>query len=772
MFHFRKKRDRNRFLGRAITIGIIALIICAGICTFHILDVKTNFEEETKQNIETHLSVSGENMSEHMSQSMDTLDQAVSVMIKSGKRPDEELIFFVLNEYQNINDFSVVVFVDKNGTTYHAGGKKTPKGEEPVEILDVSEKRIMVFSDYDLGDGMGTAMYVIPVIFEGEKLGEVVGLQSMADMLKGYAFEYMNEIGDTFLVDTNGDILVSQGKEFYSASTTYKNVFEMLNAIGQDNENASANEEVLNSLIKDLSVTGTSRNTMHTSQGDLYVACQKIQGVENFYLVHCYRENVFNDRVYPVLYRSVCAVAIIVFLMLCLIVYVYWCLKKNIDMIEKLAYEDPITKGKNLNYFTEKAPRIISENKGTNFAITRFDILNFRYINEAYGHLKADNLLTIVSMEGQREFKGKELCVRMNADQFVVLMENHNDYNTKLQEFIDNINIHAIEMGIIFPIKLKCGIYQVRRDDRDINMMIDRANVARRSLSGSEKDLIALYSDKIINEMRKVDKIESDMEKALMDGEFKVFLQPKWNIEKNELYGAEALVRWIKQDGSMVYPDQFIPVFEQNGFIEKLDFFMLTSVCKMLHNLQKAGMPVFPVSVNQSRRLWDNPEYVKHVESILKRYEVPNNMVELEVTETVFFGEQEKMISIIRELKQKDVMLSMDDFGSGYSSLNLLKDVPFDVLKIDREFFSESVTSESSTWILQKIIEMAEGLNIRVLCEGVETKEQIELLRELGCKYVQGYYYSKPLSMAEFLEKYFGDHIELSDDDGEDLTTE
>ena len=772
MFHFRKKRDRNRFLGRVITIGIIALIICAGICTFHILDVKTNFEEETKQNIENHLSVSVENMSDHMNQSMNTLNQAVSVMIKSGSRPDEELIFFVLSEYQNIDDFSTVVFIDQNGTTYHSDGSKTPKGEEPVEILDVSEKRIMVFTDYDLGDGMGTAMYVIPVVFDGEKLGEIVGLQSMADMLKGYAFEYMNEIGDTFLINANGDILVSQGKEFQSQEIPRRNVFELLNSIEEDGIHSATNESILDSIVKDLRQTGASKNKLLTRQGNLYVACEQIQGVENFYLIHCYRESVFNDRVYPVLYRSVGAVAIIVFMMLCLIVYVYWCLKRNIDTIEKLAYGDPITKGKNLNYFTEKAPRIISENKGTPFAIIRFDILNFRYINEAYGHFKADDLLTIVAMEGQKEFKGKELCVRMNSDQFVVLIENRDNYNTKLQEFIDNINIRAIEMGIIFPIKLKCGIYQVRQDDRDIDMMIDRANVARRSLDGSEKELIALYSDKIINEMRKVDKIESDMEKALMDGEFKVFLQPKWNIEKDELYGAEALVRWIKPDGSMVYPDQFIPVFEQNGFIEKLDFFMLTSVCKMLHNLQKAGMPVFPVSVNQSRRLWDNPEYVKHVESILKRYEVPNNMVELEVTETVFFGEQEKMISIIRELKQKDVMLSMDDFGSGYSSLNLLKDVPFDVLKIDREFFSESVTSESSTWILQKIIEMAEGLNIKVLCEGVETKEQIELLRKLGCKYVQGYYFSKPLSMAEFLEKYFGDHIELSDDDGEDITTE
>lgn len=772
MFSFRKKKDRNRFLGRVISIGCIALIACACICILHIFDVKTNFEEETKSNIENHLSVSTENMSEHMNTSMNTLNQAVSVMIKSGMKPDDELIFFVLKEYQNINDFSVVVFVDKNGTTYHADGSKTTKGNEPVEMLDVSEKRIMVFSDYDLGDGMGAAIYIIPVVYDGEKMGEMVGLQSMKDMLKGYAFDYLNEIGDTFLIDMNGDILVSHTTEFEEELKENGNIYDFLNAIGDSDEDKANNSAVVEAMIRDLNVSGVSQNTFMTAEGDLYVACQKIEGVENFYFAHCYRENVFNDRVYPVLYRSVTAVAVIVFMMLCLIVYVYLCLRKNINTIEKLAYEDPITKGKNLNYFTEKAPRIISENKATDFAIIRFDILNFRYINEAYGHLKADDLLTIVATEGQKEFNCKEMCVRMNSDQFVVLMENKNNYRTKLQEFIDNINVHAIEMGIIFPIKLKCGIYQVRHDDRDIDMMIDRANVARRSLNGSEKEMFAFYSDKIINEMRKVDKIESDMEKALMDGEFKVFLQPKWNIEKDELYGAEALVRWIKPDGSMVYPDQFIPVFEQNGFIEKLDFYMLTSVCRMLHNLQKAGMPIFPVSVNQSRRLWDNPEYVKHVEEVLKRYEVPSNMIELEVTETVFFGEQEKMISIIQQLKQKEVMLSMDDFGSGYSSLNLLKDVPFDVLKIDREFFSESVTSETSTWILQKIIEMAEGLNIRVLCEGVETKEQIELLKKLGCKYVQGYYYSKPLSMGEFLEKYFGDHIELSDDDGEDITTE
>ncbi len=769
MLHFRKKQDRKQFLARVIAIGFIALIICTIICILHVVDVKKNFEEERTQNIEKHLMVSTENMSDHMNHSMETLEQAVSVMIKSGKKPNIELIFFVLGEYQNINDFSLVVFIDNNGTTYYADRGVKQRGEEPIEMLNVTEKRIMVFNDYDLGDGVGTAMYAVPVIFEGEKIGVVVGLQPMTDMLKGYAFEYLNEIGDTFLIGMDGEILVSQSTEFDLKPEDDDNIFDLLRGIDLKEK---GNAEAIDSMQKDLNNYTTSRITLSTENGKLYGASQKIEGVEKFYLFHCYRETVFKERVYPVLYRSVASVLIIVSAMCCLLIYVWFCLRRNINTIEKLAYEDPITKGKNLNYFTEKAGRIVSEGKRTSFAVARFDILNFRYINEAYGHLKADDLLTIVSMEGKKAFHDKEMCVRMNADQFVVLLKSKDDYKTKIQEFTDNINIRAIEMGIIYPIKLKCGIYQIRNDDRDINQILDRANAARKSLVGNEKELISFYSDKIINEMRIADKIESDMDKALMNGEFKLYLQPKWNIKKDELYGAEALVRWIKPDGTVVYPDEFIPVFESNGFIEKLDFYMLTNVCQMIHNLQRAGMPVFPVSVNQSRRLWDNPRYVEHVEEVLKRYRVPSNMVELEVTETVFFGEREKMIEIIHELKGIEVLLSMDDFGSGYSSLNLLKDVPFDVLKIDREFFSESVTSKSSTWILQKIIEMAEGLNIRVLCEGVETKEQVELLGKLGCKYVQGYYYSEPVSMAVFLERYFGDHIELSDDDGENTTTE
>ena len=223
---------------------------------------------------------------------------------------------------------------------------------------------------------------------------------------------------------------------------------------------------------------------------------------------------------------------------------------------------------------------------------------------------------------------------------------------------------------------------------------------------------------------------------------------------EDHVAGAEALVRWIKPDGTMIYPNDFIPIFEKNGFVEKLDFFMLESICKYVRRLLDENRKVYPISINQSRYLLHNKAYVTMVQDILLKYEIPKDYVELELTETVFFLEREHMVNIMSKLKDINVMLSIDDFGSGFSSLNLLKDIPFDVLKIDRGFLDETATSKESKWILRKIVEMADGLGVKVVCEGVETKEQAEMLKEIGCHIAQGYLYAKPMPISEFEQRF------------------
>jgi EAL domain-containing protein (putative c-di-GMP-specific phosphodiesterase class I) len=257
-----------------------------------------------------------------------------------------------------------------------------------------------------------------------------------------------------------------------------------------------------------------------------------------------------------------------------------------------------------------------------------------------------------------------------------------------------------------------------------------------------------------MEETRKQERVESRMHEALDKGEFRPYLQPKWNMATDQISGAEALIRWVDSKGNVIPPGEFIPVFEKNGFIEQVDFYMLDKICSYIRQMIDEGREVYPVSINQSRYLLYDPNYIIKVQEIMLKYRVPKGLIELEITETVFFNEKERMLEVMRNLKEFNMNLSIDDFGSGYSSLNLLRDIPFDVLKIDRGFLDESAQSESGKWILRKIVEMADGLNLRVICEGVETHEQVDMLLDIGCIFAQGFLYSRPIPLEEFIEKY------------------
>lgn len=769
----RRISKQHEQLKKVFIFGIFALAICGVICFFHVRDMRRNFEAEINKNLHEHFNVTAqivEEQTEKFKLELKPVVSDISSVIKRSSLKGEsqdKAINKVLNNYKNLNGFSRIVYVDLDGMIYYHDYKKQEADNK--HFFNIANETIRIADDSIqlIENQKGSLFYMLPIITHEERAGTVVAVKSIEGTLNNYAFKHLNEIGSTFVVKQDGTIISS--KITLNQKEAEENIFKWIENQVKD---TVKNENKLLSIKTQLTAGKSVNEMFNANKENMYISFHKVEGIDELYLVHCYGQHVLNQTVYPVLRRAVLTCAGIIGVLLSVIFFVWCCQRSNLEYIMKLAYVDPITNGNNLNYFTERATELIGESKKKLFTVIRFDIANFRYINEAYGHLRADKILQIVSTESAQMFTGKEMCVRMNADQYVVLMENDRDFKKQIFELTDRVNVQAMEIGIKFPIKLKCGVYKVRQDDRDVNQLIDRANVARKALVGDEKELFSIYSDHIIKDMRDLDKIEVDMEKALIDGEFKVFLQPKWDIAKDRIYGAEALVRWIKADGTMVFPNDFIPIFEKNGFIEKLDFYMLDKVCMMLHKLAKADLPVFPISVNQSRRLMDNPDYVSSVAHVINKYNIPDHMVELEVTESVFFGETEKMISIITELKKQKVLLSMDDFGTGYSSLNLLKDAPFDVLKIDREFLSESITSKTSVWILQKIIEMATGLGIRVVCEGVETKEQIDLLKRLGCNYVQGYYYSKPISTGEFIQKYFGDYIELSDDNGESLKTE
>lgn len=411
-----------------------------------------------------------------------------------------------------------------------------------------------------------------------------------------------------------------------------------------------------------------------------------------------------------------------------------------------------------------KAAELLREYRELPYVVICFDILNFRYINEGYGHQKADMLLRAMVEASRESFSYNETFARLSADCFICLAINDGRDKERRRFIEERLSKAASSIHINYPVRIKCGYYAINDYQEDISHMMDKANLARKAVDINSKDLVSGYEESLMEETRKREDVESKMEAALEAGEFVPYLQPKWNMKEDKIAGSEALVRWKKKNGEIIPPNDFIPIFEKNGFIEKIDFYMLEQICRYLRQMIDEGRKVYPVSINQSRYLLHDPGYTLHVQQILLKYKIPKGLVELELTETVFFHERERMLDVMKQLKELNLELSIDDFGSGYSSLNLLRDMPFDVLKIDRGFLDKTETSDSGKWILRKIVEMAEGLGVRVICEGVETPEQVQMLLEIGCIYAQGFLYSRPIPLEKFIDEY---NVEINDECGE-----
>ncbi len=290
-------------------------------------------------------------------------------------------------------------------------------------------------------------------------------------------------------------------------------------------------------------------------------------------------------------------------------------------------------------------------------------------------------------------------------------------------------------------------------DVKDINTVIENANIARKSVKDSLKAACKIFDESMKKDLQKEAEITNDMEQALKNGEFLVYFQPKINLRTNKLVGAEALVRW-KKNGVLIPPSDFIPIFEKNGFIVNVDFYVYEEVCKTLRKWLDQNMSTIPISINVSRVHLNDDDFVKQFETLVDSYGIPHKYLELELTETILLDNPIVAIEVIKQLKNKGFSISIDDFGSGYSSLNLLKDINTDILKLDKEFFSRGEMKREEKIIVSSIIGMAKQLDMKVVSEGVETNTQSEFLKSISCDMAQGFLFSKPVPIKEF-EKFF-----------------
>lgn len=446
-------------------------------------------------------------------------------------------------------------------------------------------------------------------------------------------------------------------------------------------------------------------------------------------------------------------------LLLCIILVILVALQmiRNGKKIQKLMYRDTKIDIWNLNYLIYWGEyKLLPEHK-SQYAVVYLNLEQFRRYNIIYGWNAGETLLKSVADILIKHVNSKtEICARDQGDRFAMLLK----YSDK-ESFIERIKAirNDVEKWILSEtgnhMSLKMGVYYVSEGDNDLRLAISNANQA---LEFNAKDNeIKIFDSGLKKMLKERHEREQLLDSVDINKDFTVYYQPKIDIRNGKIVGAEALVRFLDpSDGGVVKaPGFFVPYYEQNGRITEIDFFVFESVCKMLRRRIDAGLPVVTVSCNFSRTNFIKPGFPEHFVEILERYQIPKELIEVEITETLIVEElhQYMVKKTLDMLKEKGIRLSIDDFGAGYSSLGVFEQIPASVIKLDRSFLLNQEDHERQVKIMRGIVKLGEELEAQIVCEGVETQTDVNLMKEIGANVAQGYFYSKPVPENIFEEK-------------------
>lgn len=414
--------------------------------------------------------------------------------------------------------------------------------------------------------------------------------------------------------------------------------------------------------------------------------------------------------------------------------------------------------------FKESCQMLMDEGR-EEYVLVASDIKGFKFINEAIGYTQGDNILRMFGDMLTQNGLETNLYTRVSADLFLsfgVCRRGRNDFVNLVQSLNSEFCRMENEIYSNINLMIRSGIYFIEKDCREIETAVDRATIARKSVDYIIRSTSVVFNDGPFDSSYRENEIINRMEYALKHGEFKVYLQPKVRLDDLRLIGAEALVRWQHEDGKIIPPGDFIPLFEKNGFITQVDTYVFRTVCgQMSRWMEEGGVPV-PISVNLSSVDIASEQLIPQILEITRTSGLDHRYLEFELTETAFLSDSARTFHVMKTLQEEGFTTSIDDFGSGYSIMNMMADIPTDVIKLDCGFVKSCAKTDRGREFLRQLVQMTNKMGFTSLCEGIETAGELEMLREMGCESGQGYYFSRPLPMNVFFEKYCRKMIDKS----------
>lgn len=737
-----KTKHRNLlFIGLALTASIC-------IALSYLYHVKLDTEREAAHNIQEQMEQSNTYISRAINKNI-TLLQAAAESLVQRKYHALDDTYDYLEAICSGYGFAHIIVGDKNGILYARDGTVFDfSGREDYLSCKTGGVYISDIKAEQRSDKKYISTAVPVVLEDGTVNGFLIAYQSYENLYHELISDFYDKKGYSYIVKNDGEII------FHSETAPYRqeytNYFQSLTNLISGTEQAA--DEIRRGLRQTTAgtqfVKGTEYNTGEEFSGYIGYTALYAHPEWNIICVIPYEKaGIFSQKIVR---RSMAMVSGIVVLIFLAALYLLWVKSRQQRQLAKAYYSDSFTQIGNREYFEMTAGKLLGGHPDEAYEIIRFDINHFKYVNDNFGYQTGDAVLKQIAAALQDRFQDGEVCARVNSDHFAVMMKEEKETVRILDGLLHKAVRECVSPAVEELITFSFGIYRVKEPSETIIAMLDKANIALKEAKQDENKQTVYYDETFLQRMRWENNIESNMKAALEKQEYQIYLQPKFCIKTEKYIGAEALVRWDSPVLGILQPGAFVPLFEKNGFIAELDFYVLETVCERIRRLREKKVPVFPISVNQSRVTILRPDYLPRLSEVLERYQLSNRYIELEVTESIFIGDYRHLLTVIRKVKELGFAVSMDDFGSGYSSLNLLRQLPIDVLKIDRVFLDESAVSPRSRTIIWHIIQMAKELGVQVVCEGVENERQEKLLKELGCEVGQGYYFSKPLPMDEF----------------------
>lgn len=656
---------------------------------------------------------------------------------------DEDRLNELMKECEENCGFRNIQYMIKDGETHSASGEHMNTTHRAF-VQDGLAGKNSIYSQVtcDFCKNLGD-FYSVPVMDEsGNIIGVLTGESDIFTMPIIKPIDVSDIEGCNFIIDTDGSVIYAS-ENSPSGLRSGDNIIDL-----------SAEEDSVELRYMLSRITGGDIISVKIGEKIFDAAFSSIDSTYWSYVVIAPHDELLNRAGSFVFLTVVLICVIVVLISIAVILLFAKFIKKSnevnaiIDEKEKSLKYDSVTNhaawGSFADFYNKKM-----KNTSAKYALLSVDIDKFAVINDSLGYDGGNEILKQVSDIIERNIGPDDFFARSAGDLFYLLCEYEDkediiDLATRLMAGVD------YEVTI-FKMYISIGIFLINDYNIKCRAACDRSDMARKSIKKQKKSKYAFFDSSMIETIRSEKSIENIMEDALERREFIVYLQPKFNLDDPEhVAGAEALVRW-KHDGKLVPPGNFIPVFEKNGFVTKIDFFMLEEVCRLQKKWKNAGFEPRVISVNMSRLHLRNPHFVDDLAEMCEKYEIDTKYIEIEITESAAYENIDILYNVFTSIREKGFHISIDDFGTGYSSLNMLKDLPVDVLKIDRSFLTESADeNENASHIIGCVVSLASSLNIATICEGIETKEQAHLLTKLGCNMAQGFFFARPMPVEDF----------------------